>query len=122
MAVLPSSSDEVKFVPEVVPISGYAGDTLALRITVSDPALIAGGTITAQIRQKRPSEVVTAEFAVTLESATAFLITLSADITTALGGFKGEYDVECRQPGTPDDVVRTFIQGTISFAPDVTRP
>ena len=121
MAAVSGTDTSIRFQPQVVPIYGYAGDTLAVRITVSDPALIAGGVITAQVRQKRTSEAVTATFAVTLESSTSFLLTLAADDTEALQGFKGEYDVQCTQPGTPP-LVRTFVQGLISFDPDVTRP
>ena len=104
--------------PEAVDITGYAGDTLSLRVTVSDPSIVAGGTWTAQVRQTQASAEIKATFAVTIESPGVALLTLAADDTAALGGFVGVWDCQVTNTGT----ARTLVQGKISFDPDVTRP
>jgi hypothetical protein len=102
--------------PEVVDITGYAGDTMSLRITVSDPAVIAGGTWLAQVRAKRPDTDALATFDVTPETGGA-VIQMSAADTAALGNFKGAWDVQVAQNGT----VRTLIQGAFVLELDVSR-
>jgi hypothetical protein len=104
--------------PEAVDITGYAGDTLSVRVTVSDPAIVAGGTWTAQIRQTQSSAEIKATFAITIESPGVAVLTLAADDTDALGGFVGVWDCQV----TAGTVARTIVQGKISFDPDVTRP
>ena len=122
MAVAATGDQSINYRPKIVDIYGYAGDTLTLRITVTDPSLVDDGEWAAQVRQKRAQEPVSATFVITMESETVALLTLPAATTAALQGFKGQWDCQVTQPATPTDVVRTLVQGAISFDPDVTRP
>ena len=99
-------------------IFAYAGDTLPIRVTVTDPdGLLVGATWEAQLRKKRTDTEPAAVFDVEVESDTVVALTLSSEETQALAGFKGEWDCQVSYNGTK----RTVAQGAISIDYDVTR-
>ena len=109
--------DTVTLRPKTVNIAGYAGDTLTIRIHVSDPEYVAGAVWTAQVRDDHAGPVV-ATFNVVMEDAQTAILTLAAEDTAELGVFSGVWDVQAAQDPDP---VRTLAQGAVTLAADVTR-
>ena len=101
--------------PEAVDLQGYAGDTLTVRVTVSDSSVVEGGTWLAQVRETETG-IVAATFSTDVGDASA-LLTLDAAETALLGGgFAGVWDCQ-----VTTDVVRTLVRGRLTLASDVSR-
>ena len=109
--------------PATVDLDLYAGDTVAMLVTVEE----AGepwdltGVNEASIRSTVQDEIVE-DLVVTIEvtDAEAGQATVSVEGTEAhLFGFQGVWDW---QHTAPDDTVRTVCRGRVTIVADVTRP
>jgi len=120
--------------PQTVDVVGYAGDTLAIQITVPT-AYIAGRKFTAQVRSVSDAALVDATFVVTPPAVQngPVILTLSATITAQLvlastrstrtvsaGTYKGVWDVQLSPVAGVDPTV-TLCRGTVTITGDVTR-
>jgi hypothetical protein len=108
--------------PQVVDIDHYAGDTLPIRITISD-VLIGSRVFSAQVRKTRNSTKIDASFSVTLIPGTgADIILSSADCLelTKRGDYEGFWDVQLTPAGGGDPVT-TLATGELRLHSDVTR-
>lgn len=125
--------------PELVDVTGYAGDTLT--ITIQAPAAVTDGkTWLAQIKSSRSSDIIDAEWEITPPAASGGIAVLVLDAattaalvsgtgslatrrTTSAGTFaagtqyKGEWDCEVSDANS----TRTLVQGTLTIDQDVTR-
>jgi hypothetical protein len=96
------------------------GDTVGIPLTIQEGGVAAdltGRTYAAQVRRSKAS---TSSVAVTVDTAGAatgeLILRLTAAVTAALSGAY-QWDLQQTQGGT----VRTIIEGTWTFGPDVTR-
>ncbi len=107
--------------PQVIDIDHYAGDTLTLHIKV--PAEGVGGrTWRAQVRARRESQKLDAEFKVYPEAWGAVIMLLNADSQRLAkrGRYVGFWDVQLSEADGSDPVV-TLACGELRIHPDVTR-
>lgn len=107
----------IDLTPEVVNVTGYAGDDLPIKVTF--PAGFADGrTWRAQVRDERADAAVVAEFTVTPGATVDDPVTLMLDAATTatMGGFDGVWDLQIGPNPT-----QTVLHGRILIAGDVTR-
>ena len=106
--------------PGKLNIKTSRGDTVGVPLTIQEggvPANLTGRTFAAQIRRaKAASTAVTVEVDTTGAAAGELVLRLAAATTAALSGAY-TWDLQQTQGGT----VRTIIEGTWTFGPDVTR-
>lgn len=107
--------------PQEVNIDHYAGDTLTLHIKIA-PELIGGRVFKAQVRAKRDSQRLDAEFQIYPMSYGADAVLLHADCQRLAkrGKYTGFWDVQLAEADGSDPVV-TIATGEIRIHPDVTR-
>lgn len=107
--------------PTVVDIDHYAGDTLTLHVKVPSE-VVAGRTWKAQVRSRRDTQRLDAEFAVVPDGTGASIILLNVDCQRLAkrGKYSGFWDVQLAQADGSDPVT-TLAYGEIRIHPDVTR-
>jgi hypothetical protein len=118
-----SRTPVVSVVPQAVDLALYAGDGVALRLSVSSlgAPLALTGAVTAQVRSSRDDASVPVDFTVDLAEADAGIVglTLTGAQTATLGAFKGAWDAQWHPLGGEP---RTIVQGAVTCVLDVTRP
>ena len=130
--------------PQVVDITGHAGDTLTVNIklppdtiggrewssqvrSTPDAAVDAAWTISAPIPD--PEDPLLVVVAVTLTAADTARLQAGGPMTVqrvgartvTAGKYSGVYDVQLAPPGGGDPTT-TVIKGSLTIGPDVTRP
>lgn len=125
--------------PDVVDITHYGGDTLTVRV-MAPWSLVLGKEWLAQIKANRTTDVVDAEFAVTIPAADgdpAFLVLSAAECNRLMSGattrrvvragvalmmaqYTGVWDCQISMPGGLDPVT-TLAQGALTIEIDVSR-
>jgi hypothetical protein len=117
--------------PKVVDIAHYAGDTLTIRVNVSD-VVVAGREWSAQVRALRDGTL-DAEFLIQTDELGAWLTLPEAETRRLANGgelvratrgrvlrYTGDWDVQVAPVGGGDPVT-TFAQGKLTIDLDVTR-
>jgi hypothetical protein len=107
--------------PTVIDIDHYGGDTLSLHVTI-DPLVVAGRTLTAQVRSRPASPKLDATFDV-YPSETGAVVVLSGESCLELarrGKYRGYWDMQLAE-ADGDDPVTTLAHGKMILHPDVTR-
>lgn len=123
--------------PQWVPLAGYGGDTLTVRVIVSDYAAVAGRRWDAQVRREPTSSGVDATFSIVPPAASGQpgVLTLSAADAARLADMGTEVRVRegtqtltvKRYEGVWDcqvslgSEVRTLVRGSIIIDKDITR-
>jgi hypothetical protein len=107
--------------PQVVDIDHYAGDTLTLHIQVPTE-VVNGRTWRAQVRSRRDSQRLDAEFQIVEQTWGADVILLHADCQQLAkrGKYTGYWDVQL-SAADGSDPVTTLAYGELRIHPDVTR-
>ena len=115
---------KISRVPETLDLALYAGDGVAIRLsltTATDTPVIATGTMQAQIRTARSATDPAAEFTTAIQD-NAVVISLSGAQTQTLVSdddrFEGVWDLQwVPEGGEP----KTLLQGKVTCDADVTR-
>lgn len=124
---MPRVASSLDLTPNTLNLSLYAGDGVALRVTVAEPdnePIPLTGSIAAQVRRRRLDATGTDFYADMTEADDgAVSLSLTGEQTAALLAgkekFKGFWDVQWH----PDDAEPvTLIQGEVALISDVTRP
>jgi hypothetical protein len=115
---------KLTYVPETLDLALYAGDGVSIRLglTTGDAPVVVTGVMRAQIRPRRSSSEISAEFTATPQEG-AVIISLSGEQTQSLvtgeaEEFEGVWDLQwVPEGGEP----KTLVQGNVKCNADVTR-
>jgi len=107
--------------PQVVNINHYAGDTLTLHVK-AEAEFIAGRVWKAQVRSRRDSQRLDAEFLIyeTAEGADVVLASADCQRLAKRGSYRGFWDVQLSETDGSDPV-QTVAHGEMNILTDVTR-